>query len=228
MPGRLPPLSALVKQHGVLTERALIDAVAGAPVRGSWWSHPRGRAIFQALSALREDRDVFLCKLLDGKQTYVHRRLWPALVRLRAEASLWPALSLPARRLLARVDAQGRVETTGRVRLELERGLWVVAMSRHTDSGAHAVELRPFASHFPKACHRAAARLTLAEAQAALGMAGPAPAPGRQLRSTSRPRKGAPRRPEMRQRLRMPAMTPSAPKAARATPQPLPPVPRKP
>jgi hypothetical protein len=164
----LPLLSGLVKEAGVISERTLIDAVAGEPVRGSWWGHPKGHAIFRALEALRDDRDVFLCKLLDGKQTYVHRRLWPALLRVQGEPSLWPPLSPQARRLLARVMREKGVQATGALRLELERSLRVVARSVHTASGAHAVVLSEFGAHFTRAQRQAAARLTLQEAQAAL------------------------------------------------------------
>lgn len=163
-----PSLSALVQARGVLSERALIDVVAGEPVPGSWWGHRAGRAIFHALGQLREDQDVFLCKLLEGKQTYVHRRLWPALLRIQAEPSLWPPLSAQAQQLLKKVEAEGSVQATGRVRLELERTLRVVARSEHTASGAHAVVLTPFAAHFSDAHRREAARLTLKDAQAAL------------------------------------------------------------
>src|SRR5262245_20107106 len=38
--------------------------------------------IFQATQALSESPDVLVCKLIDDKVTYVHRRLWPALVKL--------------------------------------------------------------------------------------------------------------------------------------------------
>ena len=42
--------------------------------------------IFDATSAVRESEqgthDVLVCRLLGGKVTYVHRDLWPALVRL--------------------------------------------------------------------------------------------------------------------------------------------------
>jgi hypothetical protein len=189
-------LSKLVQERGVLTERALIDAVAGGPVRGSWWGHPAGKAIFRALATLREDKDVFLCKLLDGKQTYVHRRLWPALLRLQAEASLWPPLTAKARRLLARVEQAGSVQATGPVRLELERNLRVVAQPRHTAKGAHAVELSPLQGHFTKACRRKAARLTLAEARAALAKDTDAklPVPVRPVRTSARPGPGRARR----------------------------------
>lgn len=165
-------LSALVREAGVVTEAALVDVVAGAPVHGSWWGHPKGKAIFRALEALHEDADVFLCKLREGQQTYVHRRLWPALLRVQAERALWPSLSVAARRLLARVERDGAVTASGPLRLELERTLRVAARSEHTPSGAHRVVLTPFASHFSAEHRREARRLSLEEAQAALSMDG--------------------------------------------------------
>jgi len=167
---KAPSLSALVRAQGIVSERALVDAVAGGPVRGSWWGHPASHAIFQALQRLREDPDVFLCKLREGKQTYVHRRLWPALLRLQAEASAWPSLSAGARGLLKKVERAGAVRATGPARLELESALRVVARAEHTASGAHAVVLSPFASHFSAADRSRAARLTFGEAQAALAL----------------------------------------------------------
>jgi len=59
-----------------------VDAVAGETVSGNWWSHARGREIFAATRAVRAAPDVLVCRLIDGKVTFVHRRLWPALVRL--------------------------------------------------------------------------------------------------------------------------------------------------
>ena len=61
---------------------SLAEAVAGGPIRGSWWGHPKAHEIFQVAEAVCESPDVLVCKLIDGKITYVHRRLWPALVRL--------------------------------------------------------------------------------------------------------------------------------------------------
>ena len=37
---------------------------------------------FVAVRAVRNSSQVLVCRLLRGKITYVHRRLWPALVRL--------------------------------------------------------------------------------------------------------------------------------------------------
>ena len=61
---------------------SLAEAIAGGPIRGSWWGHPKGRIIFHASQAVCESPEILVCKLIDGKVTYVHRRVWPALVKL--------------------------------------------------------------------------------------------------------------------------------------------------
>jgi hypothetical protein len=38
--------------------------------------------IFAMTRLVRDSQDVLVCRLVDGKITYVHRRVWPALVRL--------------------------------------------------------------------------------------------------------------------------------------------------
>lgn len=79
---------AFVERHGIVLQAArgpvpsLAEAIAGGPIRGSWWGHPKGKEIFHAAEAVAESPDVLVCKLIDGKVTYVHRRLWPALVKL--------------------------------------------------------------------------------------------------------------------------------------------------
>ncbi len=79
---------AFVREHGVVLEAAsgpvpsLAQAVAGAPIRGNWWAHPRSHEIFALTRAVRDSTDVLVCRLVDGKITYVHRRLWAPLVRL--------------------------------------------------------------------------------------------------------------------------------------------------
>jgi hypothetical protein len=79
---------AFVRKHGVVLEAAsgrvpsLAQAVAGAPIRGSWWAHPRSHEIFELTRTVRDSTDVLVCRLVDGKITYVHRRLWASLVRV--------------------------------------------------------------------------------------------------------------------------------------------------
>lgn len=78
---------AFVRRHGVVLASAqgpvpsLAEAVAGAPVKGSWWGHPKGREIFAVLEAVADSPEILICRLVAGKITFVHRRLWPALVR---------------------------------------------------------------------------------------------------------------------------------------------------
>jgi hypothetical protein len=79
---------AFVRRHGVVLEGArgpvpnLAEAVVGARIRGSWWGHRKGKEIFWLTRAVRDSPEVLVCRLVGGKVTYVHRRLWPALVRL--------------------------------------------------------------------------------------------------------------------------------------------------
>ena len=79
---------AFVRRHGVVLEGArgpvpnLAEAAAGAPIRGSWWGHKKGKEIFWLTRAVRASSDVLVCRLVANKVTYVHRRLWPSLVRL--------------------------------------------------------------------------------------------------------------------------------------------------
>jgi len=79
---------AFVRKHGVVLESAagpvpsLAVAIAGGPSRGNWWAHPRSHEIFKVTRAVRDSEDILVCRVVDGKVTYVHRDLWPALVRL--------------------------------------------------------------------------------------------------------------------------------------------------
>jgi hypothetical protein len=76
-----------VRRHGVVLASAkgpvpsVAEAVAGAPIHGSWWSHPKGQEIFRALQEVQASEDVLVCRLVEGKITFVHRDLWPALVK---------------------------------------------------------------------------------------------------------------------------------------------------
>lgn len=80
-------MAALV-DHGMLLESArgplpsVAELVAGEPIRGSWWAHPASHAIFDAINAIADSSDVVRTRLVNGKVTLVHRRVWPALVRV--------------------------------------------------------------------------------------------------------------------------------------------------
>jgi hypothetical protein len=78
---------AFVRRHGVVLESgtgpvpSLTAAIAGGPIRGSWWAHALRGEMFSLTRSVRDSPEVLVCRLVDGKVTFVHRRLWPALAR---------------------------------------------------------------------------------------------------------------------------------------------------
>jgi hypothetical protein len=115
--------------------------IAGEPIRGSWWSHLKGRAIFAALDKLADDPRVLVTRLIGGKVTYVHERLWPALLAAAMHASR-DGLSFEAKKLLAAIERDGSARATGDAARELQERLLVHAEEVHTESGRHAIELQ--------------------------------------------------------------------------------------
>lgn len=79
---------SFVRKYGVVLVSGkgpvprLTEAVVSEPIAGSWWSHPKAHEIFAVLQAVVDSGDVLVCRLVGGKVTLVHRRLWPALVRV--------------------------------------------------------------------------------------------------------------------------------------------------
>ena len=77
-----------IREQGVVLESAraaapsLAEAIAGGRLQGSWWAHPQGRKIFAVTRSVRGSDEILVCRFVDCKITLVHRRLWPALVRL--------------------------------------------------------------------------------------------------------------------------------------------------
>ena len=119
---------------------SLVALVAGGPIQGSWWGHPLGHTIFAAGEALFGHPDVLLAKLVSGKATWVHRRLWPALLAVALSGEAWQVDGLPedARALLTRVRKEGEVAASGEPARELEIRLLVRGAQVHTESGRHS------------------------------------------------------------------------------------------
>jgi hypothetical protein len=84
---------AWVKKCGIAVESArasvpsLAELIAGGPLRGSWWAHRKGNEILLLSRAIRRSPDVLVCRLVDGRITYVHRRKWPAVVSMAGRFS---------------------------------------------------------------------------------------------------------------------------------------------
>jgi hypothetical protein len=79
---------AFVRQHGIVLVSAkgpaprLTEAIVGEPIKGSWWGHSKGHQIFAILQKLEDSPDILVCRFIAGRVTFVHRRLWPAIVKL--------------------------------------------------------------------------------------------------------------------------------------------------
>jgi|SRR5271163_4176744 len=79
---------AFVRRHGIVLVSAkgpaprLTDAIAGESIKGSWWAHPKSHQIFAVLQKLEDSPDILVCRFIAGRVTLVHRRLWPAIVKL--------------------------------------------------------------------------------------------------------------------------------------------------
>lgn len=82
---------SFVRKHGVVLMSArgpvpnLAEAIVDEPIKGSWWAHPQSHHMYQVFGAVCESDQVLVCRLVGGRVTLVHRRLWPALVRLASE-----------------------------------------------------------------------------------------------------------------------------------------------
>ena len=137
-----------LKVHGILltTDSKLPSVcamVAGEPVRGSWWADPRSHTIFRVLTELAAHPDVMVAKLVSGKDTFIHRELWPAVLAIGTAREKWQmqGLDLKSRALLAEVEKKGEVQASGKVALRLEQVLLVHGKQEHTDAGSHAKTL---------------------------------------------------------------------------------------
>jgi hypothetical protein len=126
--------------------------VVGKPIRNSWWGHPKGHDIFRVVSRIADHPDVAVTKLIGGKVTFVHRKLWPALLAIGMSGEPWQmnGLSRKARDLLQIVDREGEVRTdrlpatSKQVNAgwreairELEQRLLIYAEEFHSETGAH-------------------------------------------------------------------------------------------
>lgn len=73
-----------LKAGGILLESdALLPCVTriivGRRLRNSWWAHPRANVIYDVLNRLYHHREVLTTKLVGGKATLIHKKLWPAV-----------------------------------------------------------------------------------------------------------------------------------------------------
>lgn len=170
---------AFVRKHGIVmmtrheSRPSLVEAVVGGPVKSSWWGHPKGKLIYALAEAIHDSRDVLSLKLVDGKVTFIHRSLWPALARVVTEVNR-RRLSPEAAKLLRIVERRGALQLDEpglKGRKELESTLLVHSGSVHTEKGSHATVLTSWSKIFDVPTLDRARRLSLAEALDLLGLA---------------------------------------------------------
>ncbi len=141
-------LLVAIEKDGLLMvqDRTFPNVVAiltGETLRGSWWGHPRCHEIFRGLSELAAAPDVLVTKLLQGKVTFVHRRLWKAVLSVAVARDAWQleGLSPVAGALMDQVEREGSLEASGPESAELENRLLVHGDQIHTESGKHKTRL---------------------------------------------------------------------------------------
>lgn len=134
---------------------SVCSLITGAPVKGSWWSHPLAQTIFLVNGKLEDHPDVLITKLVSGKVTFVHRNLWPEILAIGTSHEPWQMkwLSNSAQTLLRALQEKGTLQTDQMVQAtsqlsskakpgdaarELERKILIHADQIHTASGAHA------------------------------------------------------------------------------------------
>jgi hypothetical protein len=147
----------LVMQDKLLP--SVVGIITGERLTTSWWNHPKGREIFRCLERLGEDPDVLVSRLIGGKVTYLHRRLWPAFLAVATADEPWQTrgLSGDAHRLLRAVERTGGQRAKGSPARELQERLLIRAEEIHTEAGRHELVLQPWESWVgPRAVDRLA------------------------------------------------------------------------
>jgi hypothetical protein len=176
---------ALVRERRIVPFADFVSAVAGGPVKGSWWGHPKGHEIFNLAGFVR--RECIYVKLVEGKETFLHESLYSAFARVVTDDG-WRrkrigALSKEARALLRSVEKAGtlrmdelakkrgvKVSALSKLRNELEKALLAHGDQEHTDKGNHVTVLVSWAKWVTPAVARDAKKLSLEEALAAVAI----------------------------------------------------------
>jgi len=142
---------------------SLVTHIAPGLRGARWWSHPQANEIYNTYRQIIEDRDIAVAKLVDGKITLLHRKLWPAIIKL-VQDEMWRkkqigALSLTAKSLLDHVESAGSIRldflapdwprgVTGlkKDRNILEKKALVMSRDEHTKTGTHQTVLESWES----------------------------------------------------------------------------------
>ncbi|MGE0171859.1 MAG: hypothetical protein AB7T49_03705 [Oligoflexales bacterium] len=158
----LKSVRKMIESNGLLLQvdgvfPSVAGIVAGRPIKGSWWSDPNAQGIFYVCGEVAEAPDIVVTRVVEGKVTFVHEKLWPALLAVGTSKEKWQIQKMAKRRkaLLAEVESLGEfrvddptpeiekldLKLTDAIR-DFERRLLVVTEQIHTESGAHTKIVR--------------------------------------------------------------------------------------
>ncbi len=152
---RFNDILELIRGLGLLLETdnafpSLATTMVGGPISGSWCAHPMANEIYMMSREIARHEEVLVAKLLSGKSTYVHSRLWPSLIAIATAREAWQldGLHAYALALLDAAEERGRMtidefdgsrsrKETGAYARALESRLLVFGDDVHSPSGAH-------------------------------------------------------------------------------------------
>lgn len=107
----LPTVLSELEKRGLLlaSDPALPNITAmviGEPVKGPSLGHPLARAALDVISQIEKHKDVIWTTLVNGKVTFIHRKLWAPFLGVALARQAWQSdgLSKSARALLKSVD----------------------------------------------------------------------------------------------------------------------------
>jgi hypothetical protein len=137
-----------IEKHGLLPMHdshalSATTLLAKEPVHGSWWAHPKANEMYRAITAAEDHEDVAIVKLLGGKLTFVHRRLWLSLLSVATERAGWQVDDLPSsvEKLLEKIErAKLRGDAIRELKKEvklIEDRLLAYVSNEHTEAGRH-------------------------------------------------------------------------------------------
>jgi len=160
-----------LEDYGLLLEAdldfpSIVELVTGEKIKGSWWGHRKAQEIFSFSRKVRDEEDVLVIKLISGKVTYIHKRLWPDLMTILIAKENWQIdiLSNNGKKVLELVERAGVIradhlesETKNQINRkdlkkainEIEKGLLVYCNEVHTERGSHSKLLKSW-DHFIK------------------------------------------------------------------------------
>ena len=160
-----------IEDYGLLLEAdpdfpSIVGLVTGEKIKGSWWGHRKGHKIFSISRKIRDEADILVIKLISGKVTYVHKRLWTDLISIFIAKQNWQIgkMSKNGKRILELVEKAGVIradnmetQTTNKFNKidlnkainEIEKGLLIFCNEVHTEKRYHVKLLKTW-NHFLK------------------------------------------------------------------------------